>query len=138
MADESVPAKRFGGCHCGDVRYEVVVDTRAASGCNCTLCMKLGVLGAIVKPNAFKLLSDEAKLASYSRVPELGTRFFCALCHVHCFSKGHLDQLGGDFVSINLNTVDDFDPSQATIFYWDGRHDNWQAGSRPTPWPVAS
>lgn len=137
-ANEPTPAKHSGGCHCGDVRYEVTVDIRAASACNCTICTKLGVLSAIVKPEAFKLLSDEAKLASYSRMPEIANRFFCARCHVLCFGKGHLAELGGDFVSVNLNTVDDFDSSVANIAYWDGRHDNWHAGTRPTPWPVSS
>jgi hypothetical protein len=91
-----------------------------------------------VKPEAFKLLSDEAKLASFSRAPEVANRFFCARCHVFCFGEGHLAELGGDFVSVNLNTLDGFDPSLASKVYWDGRHDNWHAGTRPTPWPVLS
>lgn len=125
-----------GSCHCGDVRYSVVVDPGTGSRCNCTVCTKLAVLGAIVKPAAFTLLSEEAGLASYSRQPEIGMRYFCKRCHVMCFSRGHLAQLGGDFVSVNLNTLDDFDPWASTVAYWDGRHDNWQAGPRPAPWPV--
>jgi hypothetical protein len=137
-SNEPRPAKRAGGCHCGDVRYEAMVDTSTASGCNCTICTKLGVLVAVVKPDAFKLLSDEAKLASYSRAPEIANRFFCAQCHVHCFGKGHLAEVGGDYVAINLNTLDDFDPARASIVYWDGRHDNWGAGTRSAPWPIQS
>jgi hypothetical protein len=125
-ANEPRPARHLGGCFCGDVRYEVTVDASVASSCNCTVCTKLGALGAVVKPDMFKLLSDEAKLASYSRMPEIGNRYFCALA-----------QLGGDFVSVNLNTLDDFDPSAVNIVYWDGRHDNWGAGPRPAPWPVS-
>ena len=78
----------------GDVRYKATVDASVASSCNCSICMKLGVLGAIVKPEAFRLLSDEAKLASYSRAPEIANRFFCARCHVHCFGKGNLPRIG--------------------------------------------
>src|SRR5262245_12341199 len=138
MTNESGPTKHYGGCHCGNVRYEAIVDPRQASACNCTVCTKLAMLGAIVKPDAFKLLSDEKTLASYSRMPDVANRFFCARCHVFCFGKGHLAELGGDFVSINLNTIDDFDRTLATIVYWDGRHDNWEAGPRPTPWPVSA
>ena len=134
----SAPAKHAGGCMCGDVRYEVTVDPSGGSSCNCTICTKLGALGAVVKPDAFRLLSDDSKLASFSRAPEIANRFFCARCHVFCFGKGHLAELGGDFVSVNLNTLDDFDPSLARIVHWDGRHDNWHAGPRPTPWPVVS
>ena len=96
----SGPALHAGGCNCGDVRYEVTVDTSVASGCNCTICTRLGALGAVVKPAAFRLLSDEAKLASFSRAPDIANRFFCARCHIFCFGKGHLAELGGDFVSM--------------------------------------
>jgi hypothetical protein len=137
-ANEPRPARHLGGCFCGDVRYEVTVDASVASSCNCTVCTKLGALGAVVKPDMFKLLSEQAKLTAYTRTPEIGNRYFCARCHVYCFGKGHLAQLGGDFVSVNLNTLDDFDPSDAKIVYWDGRHDNWGAGPRPSPWPVSA
>lgn len=136
--NEPGPVPHAGGCNCGDVRYEATVDAGTASSCNCTICTRLGVLGAVVKPEAFRLLSDETRLASYSRAPEIANRFFCARCHVFLFGKGHLAELGGDFVSINLNTLDDFDPSLARIVHWDGRHDNWNAGTRPTPWPIVS
>jgi hypothetical protein len=32
---------------------------------------------------------------------------------------------------------DDLDPADVKIGYWDGRHDNWQAGMRDRPWPIA-
>jgi hypothetical protein len=55
---------------------------------------------------------------------------------VHCFGSGHLAELGGDFVSINYNTLDDVDPLDVKVSYWDGRHDNWQAGARDNPWRI--
>lgn len=39
-------------------------------------------------------------------------------------------------MSVNINTLDDFDPSEASLMYWDGRHDNWGAGPAMKPWPV--
>src|SRR6188474_2895179 len=130
-------SKHHGSCFCGDVQFEVELDPSKGSRCNCTMCTKLSPVGSIVKPADFTLLSPEADLASFTRNPEIGRRFFCARCHVYCFSKGHLDVLGGDFVSVNLNCLDGFDASKVELVYWDGRHDNWQAGPRPTPWPVA-
>ena len=134
--DDKNPSKHHGSCHCGDVKYEVVIDPTQASRCNCSVCTKLGVTTSIVKPDAFTLLVDESTLASFTRFPEIANRYFCKRCHVLVFGKGHLEEVGGDFVSVNLNTIDDFDPLQASFVYWDGRHDNWQAGPRPTPWPV--
>ncbi|HVK77310.1 MAG TPA: GFA family protein [Kofleriaceae bacterium] len=130
-------SKHHGSCFCGDVQFEVELDLSKGSKCNCTVCTKTGATGTNVKPAAFTLLSEESKLASFTRNPEFGRRFFCARCHIFCFGKGHLEVLGGDFVSINLNCIDDFDVSKTELIHWDGRHDNWQAGPRPTPWPVA-
>jgi hypothetical protein len=41
-------------------------------------------------------------------------------------------------VSVNVNCLDDVDPWQLSITYWDGRHDNWEAGPRPAPWPISA
>jgi len=131
-------SKHHGSCLCGDVQFEVEVDLAKGSRCNCTICTKLGAVGSIVKPGAFTLLSAESTLASFTRTPEIGRRFFCARCHIYCFGKGHLEMLGGDFVSVNLSCVDGFDVSRATLIHWDGRHDNWSAGPRPAPWPVTA
>ncbi|HEY0715697.1 MAG TPA: GFA family protein [Polyangia bacterium] len=129
-------SKHHGTCHCGDVHFEVLVDPRQASRCNCSVCTKLGVTTSIVKPDAFTLLSDESGLASFSRFPEVANRYYCKRCHIYLFAKGYLEEVGGAFVSVNLNTIDGFDPLDAAFVYWDGRHDNWAAGPRSTPWPV--
>ncbi|MBZ0231548.1 MAG: GFA family protein [Deltaproteobacteria bacterium] len=130
--------RHHGSCLCGDVELEVELDLTKGSRCNCTVCTKLGVTGSIVKPAAFTLLSPESTLSSHTRTPEIGHRYFCARCHVFCFSKGRLAELGGDFVSVNLNCIDGFDVTRTELSFWDGRHDNWNAGPRPTPWPIAS
>jgi hypothetical protein len=65
-----------------------------------------------------------------------GTRYFCKTCGILCFLRGHLDVLGGDYVSINLNTLDEVELTNVKVEYWDGRHDNWMAGSRAVPWPM--
>lgn len=134
----SNPGKHQGSCLCGEVRFEVELDLSKGSRCNCTVCTKLGVVGSIVKPAALTLLCAEANLASWTRTPDIGSRYFCARCHAYCFSRGQLEFLGGAFVSVNLNCIEGFDVSRAEIGYWDGRHDNWSAGPRPAPWPIAT
>lgn len=127
--------KYQGGCHCGAVRFEVELDlSRGGTMCNCTICTKIAQVGAIAKPAQFRLLQGEDQLTTYPNA--IGARKFCKTCGVHGFGFGHLDMLGGDFVSINLNALDDFDRGKIGIKYWDGRHDNWQAGLRDAPWPV--
>jgi hypothetical protein len=138
-AKVSSTKKHPGGCHCGAVRFEVEYDESAgAARCNCSICLKVGATGTIVKPGAFRLLSDESKLGHYEWGAKISRRFFCGQCGVHCFARGHLAEVGGDYVSINVNCLDDVDPASLKIVYWDGRHDNWQGGARATPWPLSS
>lgn len=37
---------------------------------------------------------------------------------------------------VNVACLDDVDPSEVSVRYWDGRHDAWDAGARSTPWPI--
>ncbi|MBS2017985.1 MAG: GFA family protein [Deltaproteobacteria bacterium] len=128
--------KHTGSCHCGDVRFEVEVDASKGTRCNCTICTKTAILGGMVKPSAFRLLTPESATSSYEFGGKVAKRFFCKRCGVQCYGAGHLAELGGDFVSINLNCLDDIDPSTVEVGYWDGRANNWEAGLRPAPWPI--
>jgi hypothetical protein len=129
--------KHAGGCHCGAVRFEVEIDPTSGSRCNCSICTKVSQLGGMVKPDAFVLLSGKGSLSEYVWGGKISRRFFCSRCGIHCFGRGHLAELGGDYVSINLNALDDVDPRDVKVIHWDGRHDNWHAGPRDTPWPIA-
>lgn len=127
----------LGGCHCGAVRFAADLDLSAgAMRCNCSICTKRAATSALAKPEAFVLRSGEADLSAYEWGAKTARSFFCKRCGIHCFGRGYLEEVGGDYVSVNLNALDDVDPSTLKVVYWDGRHDNWEAGPRDTPWPV--
>jgi hypothetical protein len=132
------PKLHTGGCHCGAIRYQVTIDARNGSRCNCSICNKVAQLGGIVAPAAFILLAGAESSTEYTWRTKTASRVFCKHCGVHCYGHGHIPELGGEFVSINYNTLDDVDPSEVNVVYWDGRHDNWQAGPQATPWPIAA
>jgi hypothetical protein len=110
----------------------------APSRCNCTVCTKTAVTASIVKPEAFTLLAGEENLSFYEWGPKFSKRYFCKTCGVHCFGRGHLPDIGGDFVSVSWQCFDDVDLAAVTITYWDGRNNNWEGGARLTPWPIAA
>lgn len=126
-----------GGCHCGAVRYEAELDlSKGASRCNCTVCTKMGTTNVTLKPDAFRLLAGAESLSAYRVGSSPNQRNFCKQCGVQVFGQGDIPELGGAFVSVNVNCLDDIDPAELQIGYWDGRHNNWHAGMRGQPWPV--
>lgn len=117
-----------GSCHCGLVRFEVDLDLSRGTGkCNCTICTKTRKWGAIVRPDAFRLLQGREHLSDYQRSPKMHD-YFCPRCGVRPFGEGHLEEIGGDYVSVNLSTLDDLAPevlAEAPVTYYDGRNDRW-------------
>jgi len=133
---ESNVRTHTGSCHCGAVRFEVMLDASTGACCNCSICTRLGAITGIVKPEAFRVVAGEDRQTAYEWGRNIAKRYFCNTCGITCYSRGYLEPLGGHYVSVNFNTLDDVDPSQVKLIYWDGRHNNWQAGPRDTPWPI--
>jgi hypothetical protein len=136
MSEQGAVRKHTGSCHCGAVRFEILVDATNGMRCNCSVCTKVGLLMGIAKPEGFRIHAGERDLSSYEWGAKTAKRYFCRRCGVSCFSRGYLEQLGGDYVCVSFNALDDVDPSDVKTVFWDGRHDNWAAGPRATPWPI--
>jgi hypothetical protein len=122
-----------GSCHCGAVRFEADLELESASYCNCRSCTKLAIFGTMVKPHELRVTQGEDHVTAWAT--NVGHRYFCKVCGTHMFGRGDLVQVGGPFAAINVNCLDDVDPSTIPATYWDGRHNNWQAGMASQPWP---
>jgi hypothetical protein len=109
-----------GGCHCGEVRYEVTADINEVVDCNCSRCQKLGALWLFVNPECFALRAGEDSLADYQFNRKVIHHLFCQTCGIESFARG----VGpGDqpTVAVNVRCLDNIDLAKLKRMPFDGR-----------------
>lgn len=111
-----------GGCHCGAVRFEVLVpDEIEVQACNCSICRMSGYLHLIVPQSRFRLLTGEGQLTAYTFNTNSAKHLFCTICGIKSFyvPRSHPD---GHSVNFRCLNAEDFRSVLTTEF--DGR--NWE------------
>lgn len=135
---------RHGNCHCGKVAFECDIDLAPAGErspqarpgpwyastlrCNCSFCRKTRIWKNHIPAEAFRLLSGEDNLTHYSFAGGGIDHTFCRTCGVYAFVTSSEPGMGGDFVCVNIASLDDVTPGEydaAPIVYEDGAHDDW-------------
>ena len=111
-----------GGCHCGQVRFRAEVDLSQVSECNCSICVKKGILHLAASRDRFQLLQGEDALTNYQFNTKTAQHTFCRHCGIHPF---YVPRLNPDRLSVNarcLDGVDVADLRPTRVF--DGK--NWE------------
>ena len=118
-----------GSCHCGAVKFEADIDlAQGTNKCNCTICTKTRNWNVIVKPGAFRLIQGEDALSDYRFGTKQGAHLFCRTCGVRTFERGHIKEIGGDYVSIKVASLDDVELKElidAPVRLANGRDNKW-------------
>jgi hypothetical protein len=110
-----------GGCHCGEVRFEVTADISSVVSCNCSICQKRGALWTFVPADNFALRAGAEDLKDYQFGKKTIHHLFCAQCGVAAFSRGKSPKGGGEMIALNVRCLDDVDIATLKITTFDGR-----------------
>ena len=113
-------AKKYtGGCHCGDVRYEVTMPLSEVMQCNCSICSKTGTLLAFAPADQFRLLSGGDRLTDYQFGKKSIHHMFCPTCGIRSFARGS-GPGGAEMAAINVRCLDGVDLSALPVKEFDG------------------
>lgn len=111
-----------GGCHCGAVRFEVEAPAELeVDECNCSICAKAGYLHLIVPSERFRLLTDEASLATYTFNTGVARHRFCRNCGVKSF---YVPRSHPDGYSVNARCLDPGTVTRLGVRPFDGQ--SWE------------
>lgn len=110
-----------GGCHCGRVRFEVIINKYEAIDCNCSICSKKGFLHLIVPSENFTLLQGNDYLTTYTFNTKIAKHTFCRVCGIHAFyqPRSHPNS-----IDVNIRCLDEKIISKFDIKAFDGA--NWE------------
>jgi hypothetical protein len=119
-----------GSCHCGSIRFEADLDLAKGTGkCNCSYCWKSRGWTVGISPAEFRLLAGKDSAREYNfREGSDNHHVFCGRCGIRVYTYGHIPQIGGDYVSVALNVLDDLPPAElvaAPVRHMNGRDDDW-------------
>lgn len=110
-----------GGCHCGAVRFRVVVEQYKVDECNCSICKKKGFLHLIVPSEQFTLLQGADALTTYKFNTGVAQHMFCRNCGIHSFYRPRSHPNG---IDVNVRCLDGDVMSDFEIVAFDG--ENWE------------
>ena len=114
----------LGTCHCGAVRFEVETVIDRVTQCNCSICLKKGILHHRVSQERFRLLSSQSDLCTYQFWTRAAKHHFCKICGIHTFTR---PRAAPELYTINVRTLDNFDleHERPEVVTFDGQH--WEA-----------
>jgi len=115
-------AKHFGGCHCGQVKFEVEAPAAIeALECNCSICAKSGFLHLIVTKNKFRLIQGSEFLSTYTFNSGIAKHLFCKICGIKSF---YVPRSNPDGYSVNVRCVESETIGKIVVTPFDGK--NWE------------
>lgn len=109
-----------GGCHCGNVRFEVQTDLAGVISCNCSICSRVGSILNFVGVDQFKLLAGADEQTDYQFKTKNIHHLFCSTCGVRSFGHG-IGPDGKPIYAINVRSLEGVDLDALQVTKFDGK-----------------
>ena len=109
-----------GGCHCGQVRFEVTTSLTQLISCNCSICTKHGLVLTFVAPQHFALRAGGDELVEYQFHKKIIHHQLCPVCGVETFAQGRMPD-GTEMIAINVRCLDGIDMGALKPQPFDGK-----------------
>jgi len=98
-----------GRCHCGAVRFDVILseDFRSIRRCTCSYCRMRGAVVAMAEAGGITIREGEEALASYRFHTGSAQHFFCSHCGIYTHHQRRSDQ---KLFAVNVACLDGVSP----------------------------
>ena len=113
-------ATHAGGCHCGNIAFELDAEITEGYDCNCSMCRKRGGLLAFFPREALRLKTPLERLGTYRFNTRKLDHHFCPECGIAPFSEGIDPKTGAKTVAVNLCTLPGVDLAAVKVVQVDG------------------
>lgn len=115
--------RHSGGCHCGDVRFEVLAPRDpTVTQCNCSICVMTGYEHLFVTQDEFHLQTDWKAIGLYQFNSKTARHYFCKRCGIKSF---YVPRSHPDGYSVNVRCLDRETLGTVRYLPFDGA--NWEA-----------
>jgi hypothetical protein len=108
---------RRGSCHCGAVRFEVVLPAGLTGlhRCNCSMCRRRGAIVGAVALDGLRVTQGREQLTMYRFNTLTAEHFFCSVCGIYTHHKRRSDPHQFGFNVACLEGVDPFELGEIPV-----------------------
>ena len=101
-------------CHCGLIEIEIDIKDSFEDlyRCNCSMCIRKGVITAIVNKEDLKIVKGMNKLKSYQFKTRVAKHYFCSNCGIQTHNLRRRDP---NTYGINVACIEDLSTNEGKI-----------------------
>ena len=112
--------KYKGGCHCGDVSFEVEGELTAVVNCNCSICARKGALLWAVPRDKLRVRAADSEIGRYTFNTHTIEHRFCRSCGIAPYAEDSAAKLDRS-AYINVRCLDGVEIGSLPVVEFDGR-----------------